>query len=153
VENDKTARTAAMERLSPFIGEWTVVAGFDPSLGVRTMFEWTLGGQFLVQRTEIPHPDTPDSTIIVGPNEDGPGYTQHYFDSRGVARLYAMTFRHGIWTLRRETPDFTPLGFRQRFAGEFSDDGRTIRGPWETSHDDGATWELDFELTYTKAGG
>lgn len=147
MEND---RTAALQRLEPFVGEWIVRAGFDPTLEVRTVFEWTLGGQFLVQRTEIPHADAPDTMMVVGPDEEGDGYTQHYFDSRGVARLYAMTFRDGVWTLRRERPDFTPLGFAQRFTGRFGHDGRTIHGPWETSHDGGATWEPDFELTYTK---
>jgi hypothetical protein len=38
----------------------------------------------------------------------------------------------------------------QRFTGTFADDARTIRGAFETSHDDGATWELDFEITYRK---
>jgi len=28
---------------------------------------------------------------VIGPDA-GDGYTQHYFDSRGIARLYAMTF-------------------------------------------------------------
>ena len=28
---------------------------------------------------------------MIGPDA-GDGYTQHYFDSRGIARLYAMTF-------------------------------------------------------------
>ena len=144
--------TAALERLRPFVGAWTVRASFDPSLEVTTVFEWALGGQFLVQRTEIPHPDAPDSMMVVGPDHEGDGYTQHYFDSRGVARLYAMTFRDGLWTLRREKPDFTPLGFAQRFTGRFGVDGRTIQGPWETSHDGGETWALDFELTYAKAG-
>ena len=46
-------------------------------------------------------------------------------------------------------PDFTPLDFSQRFTGTFSDDGKTIAGPWEISHD-GKTWEHDFDLTYTK---
>ena len=43
-------------------------------------------------------------------------------------RLYAMTFRDGIWTLVRSSPDFTPLDFSQRFTGRFSADGNTISG-------------------------
>jgi hypothetical protein len=152
METDKSPRTAAMERLSPFIGEWTVEVGFAPGMSVPTVFEWILGGQFLAQRTDIPDANAPDSMMVIGAGEDGAGYTQHHFDSRGVARLYAMTFDGRVWTLRREAPDFTPLGFHQRFTGTFSDDGRTIEGAAEISHDEGATWELDFEITYRKAG-
>jgi hypothetical protein len=149
MEND---RTAAMERLSPFVGEWTVEVGFAPGMTVPTVFEWILGGRFLAQRTDVPDPSAPDSMIVVGADDDGGGYTQHYFDSRGIARLYAMTFDGEVWTLRREKPDFTPLSFSQRFTGRFGDGGRTIRGAAENSHDGGATWELDFEITYTKVG-
>ena len=148
---DKTARQDRMERLSPLVGEWSVEVGFAPGMAVPSVFEWTLGGRFLTQRTEIPDPNAPDSLMVIGADDEGDGYTQHYFDSRGIARLYAMTFGDGVWTLRREAPDFTPLGFHQRFTGTFDDDGRTIRGRWETSHDAGATWEVDFDLTYTKA--
>jgi hypothetical protein len=42
------------------------------------------------------------------------------------------------------------LGFGwQRFTGEFSGDGRTISGRWETSQD-GSTWEHDFDLIYRR---
>jgi hypothetical protein len=44
---------------------------------------------------------------------------QHYFDSRGVARLYEMTFSGGVWNLLRNSSDFTPLEFSQRFSGTF----------------------------------
>ena len=76
-------------------------------------------------------------------------YTQHYFDSRGVARVYAMTFSDGVWTLLREAPDFTPLDFSQRFSGRFSADRTTIAGTWEV-RTDGSSWEHDFDLTYTR---
>jgi hypothetical protein len=43
-----------------------------------------------------------------------------------------------------------PRGWTSRGAtGTFSDDGKTIPGAWEVCHD-GATWEHDFDLTYTK---
>jgi hypothetical protein len=61
-----------------------------------------------------------------------------------------MTLRDGVWQLVRDRPDFTPLAFHQRYTGRFGDDGRTIDGQWETSNDDGATWETDFGLTLRK---
>jgi hypothetical protein len=117
----------------------------------RSRFEWALGGQFLLQHTQISIPDVPDSLAIVGADPAAGGYTQHYYDSRGVARLYAMRFAGGVWTLTREAPDFTPLDFRQRFTGTFSDDGNVITGAWEKSAD-GADWAHDFVLIYRREG-
>ena len=48
-----------------------------------------------------------------------------------------------------QAEDFSPLDFSQRFTGTFSEDGKTIEGRWEISHD-GETWETDFDMTYTK---
>ena len=112
------------------------------------MFEWALDGKFLIQRTEVPDPKFPTVLSIVAYDASTDAYTQHYFDSRGVVRLYAMTFRDGIWTLVRSSPDFTPLDFSQRFTGKFSSDGDTISGTWETG--DGSNWKKDFDLTYTR---
>jgi hypothetical protein len=118
---------------------------------VRSTFEWTLERQFLVQRTEVPVPDAPDSLAIVSVDPQTGAYMQHYYDSRGVVRLYAMTVEDGVWTLTRESADFTPLDFRQRFTGTFSEDGNTISGAWEKALD-GTGWEHDFALTYRRAG-
>ena len=95
------------------------------SPAARSTFEWALDRQFLIQRTEIPVPEAPDGMMIVSADPETGAYTQHYYDSRGVVRLYAMSFADGVWTLTRESPDFTPLDFRQRFTGTFSTDGNT----------------------------
>ena len=60
-----------------------------------------------------------------------------------------MKFSDGVWTLLRDSPDFSPLDFSQRFEGTFSDDGNTIKGRWESASD-GSNWEHDFDLKYTK---
>jgi hypothetical protein len=115
----------------------------------RVVFEWLPGGRFLVQRWEVPLPDAPDGIAIIGFDDDRGTYLQHYFDSRGVARVYEMSVDDGVWKLWRNTPDFSPLNFSQRFTATFSDDGNTIDGRWETSND-GSSWEHDFDLTYTR---
>ena len=151
MEPGSTASTA-MARLEPFIGEWVMAADFPAGAAAgtgRAVFEWALGRQFLIERTEVP--GAPDSIAIVGFDSARQSYCQHYFDSRGVARVYAMDFGDGVWTLLRNSPDFTPLEFSQRFTGTFSADGRRIDGRWESAPD-GATWELDFHLSYTKTG-
>lgn len=156
------SRADALARLDVFVGEWIVEARFPgdrptPSGAtgdvpvVRSWFEWVLDRQFLLQRTEVPIPGAPDGLMIVSADLETGAYTQHYYDSRGVVRLYAMTFADGVWTLTRESPDFTPLEFRQRFTGTFGADGNTISGAWESGASDGQ-WEHDFALTYRRAG-
>lgn len=146
----------ALERLGVLVGEWIVEARFpgdQPASGgvrARARFEWALDGQFLLQRTEVPVPEAPDSLTIIGVDPKTGGYAQHYFDSRGTVRLYEMSLADEVWTLTRESPDFSPLDFGQRFTGIFSPDGNTITGAWEKRFSEG--WEHDFTLTYTRAG-
>lgn len=147
----QAADNPALKRLEPFVGEWNLEASFPNAPVGRAVFEWILDGRFLVERSEVPVPEAPDGFCLVSPDADGGGYTQHYFDSRGVVRLYAMTFEDGLWTLTREKADFSPLSFSQRYTGRFSDEGNVITGSWETS-DDGSTWERDFDLNYTRVG-
>lgn len=143
----------ALRSLQPFIGEWRMTASFpfaSPTEVVgHSVFEWILDGQFLLQRSKVPHPDAPDSIAIVGLDPDSGSYSQHYFDSRGTARVYGMNFSDGVWELLRDTPDFSALSFSQRYIGTFDGDDHTIDGRWETSSD-GSPWKHDFDLTYTK---
>ena len=142
-----TAPSTADERLAPLIGAWDVEGAHpaDASIRVRgrTSFEWLEGGRFVVQRWTLEHPDFPDGIAVLGEGEAG--FAQHYFDSRGVARVYAMSLAGGVWELSRDHP-----GFSQRFVGTFSDDGDAIHGRWEKRLDD-VDWELEFHLTYTKS--
>src|SRR3954451_7435544 len=144
-------RSEALERLNVLVGEWTLEADIPRAPRGRVSFEWALGGQFVLQRTEVPHPQAPDSISILTVDLESGAYQQHYYDSRGVVRLYAMSLSDGVWRLERHKPDFSPLPFHQRFTGTFSEDGDRIDGAWEKS-DTGDEWELDFHLTYRRAG-
>lgn len=144
----------SLEALQPLVGEWKMQAVFDempPSdVDARVRFDWLPGERFLVQRWEIPIPEAPDGIAIIGRDPESEGnYLQHYFDSRGVARVYRMSFGNGVWKLWRDEPDVSPLDFAQRYTGTFSADGNTIDGMWEIRHD-GETWERDFDLVYIK---
>lgn len=136
--------------LEIFVGQWRMAAGFTPGPAdaprAVTSFEWLSGRRFLVQRWEVDYPDAPDGIAIIGFAPGKASYVQHYFDSRGVSRLYDMDFADRTWTLHRSAsaPDFS-----QRFRGRFSDDGNTIAGRWEISHD-GTSWSDDFDLTYSR---
>jgi hypothetical protein len=134
--------------LAALVGEWQLSVDLPGAedLSGRVVFEM-LGG-LLVQRTTVPIPEAPDSCCIVVRNEDG-ALVQHYFDSRGVARLYDMTYDGRTWTLGRSKPDFTPLDFHQRFVATVSDDVAAIDGEWQTSSD-GRDWSRDFGMTYRR---
>jgi hypothetical protein len=150
---EPSERKAALEQLDVFVGEWTLAVdlpGAPPDLAVRSTFEWALGRQFLVQRTSIPIPEVPDSLCVYRVDLESGAYEQHYFDSRGVVRIYEMTLEDGVWRLERHKPDFSPLPFHQRYVGVFSPDGGMIEGAWERSPD-GEKWERDFGLTYARS--
>lgn len=121
-------------------------AGPADSPRARTTFEWLSGRRFLIQRWEVDHPDAPDGVAVIGYDDDEKSLLQHYFDSRGVARVYRMTFTDRVWTLERlaAAPDFS-----QRYTGTLADDAGMIAGGWEISHD-GSTWDPDFDLTYVR---
>ncbi len=104
------------EKLDPFIGRWRLEASFGPGgssedAAAFCVFERELGGEFVVGRSHAPDP-APDSLTIIRFDPTSETYSQHYFDSRGVVRVYAMTLADGVWTLLRDAPDFSPLEFR-----------------------------------------
>jgi hypothetical protein len=141
-------RNPALERLEALVGEWALEAG--PPEGppwpgkARASFEWLEGRTFLIQRWTIELPEAPDGIAIIG-GEGTDSFRQHYFDSRGVRRIYEMTLENGVWTLWRDSPE----PFPQRFTGTFEDDGQTISGRWEKALD-GTNWETDFDLNYRR---
>jgi hypothetical protein len=146
--------TAADDLLAPLdtlVGVWDMRASLAPAPApaprAQTTFEWLPGRRFLVQRWEVEHPAAPDGIAIIGLDPAGESLLQHYFDSRGVARVYEMTFDGRIWTLERraEAPDFS-----QRFTASVGAGGTTIAGRWERS-EDGRSWTPDFELVYSRA--
>jgi ketosteroid isomerase-like protein len=135
----------AVAQLEPLIGRWRIsVPGAPPGAGGDVEFDWLGDRAFVVQRWRSDPPEFPDGIAIMGPDETGEGFLQHYFDTRGVARRYGMSLRDGEWRLWRDDPDFA-----QRFIGRFSADGATIEGAWEIAMDR-TTFEHDFDLTYRR---
>jgi hypothetical protein len=146
---DDPHATPALARLEVLVGEWSEEAAGAPA--GRVVTEWGPGRRFLIQRSEIPQPEFPDSLVVIAANQDGETYTQHYFDSRGVVRLYKMSLDGRTMTLLRDAPDFTPLDFAQRFVGTIAEDGSKIEAMWQTASD-GEHWEKDFDIVYRKIG-
>lgn len=144
-------------RLAPLIGEWSmaiVMPGQErprdlPDVGARVTFEWMGDEAFVIERWTVPIPEAPDGLAIIGWDAGRGSFLQHYFDQRGVARVYEMTLSGGVWKLERSKPDFSPFEFSQRFTGKLTADGRRIDGTWEISHDH-QSWQKDFDLIYTR---
>lgn len=139
----------AIDELRDFIGAWELAVDLPGAGDVRGHVVVEPLGELLVQRTTVPVPEAPDSVCVIVANDGR--FVQHYFDSRGVARLYEMTYDGDTWTLERTKPDFTPLEFCQRFVGRFSDNRASISGEWQSSAD-GSEWAKDFGLTYHRVG-
>jgi hypothetical protein len=150
-------RPVSLDRLDVLIGQWEMEATFEagyfgpgsPAMtgrGGRTTFEWLESRFFLTQRFINEHRAAPSGIAIIGAGPDQDTFTQRYYDSRGVARVYQVTLDGSAWKVWREAP-----GFWQRYAGLISGDGSTITGAWEGSAD-GQEWRHDFGLTYIKTG-
>jgi hypothetical protein len=148
----------ALRRLDVLAGDWDMEAVIDgrPVGRARATFAWSPEGSFLQQSAlakavdaALPpdwmaHSPFPVHTVI-GADDFSDGFGMLYADGRGVCRVYRMTLADRQWNIWGQPA----ADFFQRFAGTFSDDGRVITGRWERSPD-GASWELDFEVTYTR---
>ena len=155
----------ALEQLNQLIGTWTTEATHPALPGVvvhgTASIEWLEGERFLIHRARTDHSDFPDSISIIGITDRdrvdkslNSGATaasdarveMHYFDSRGIFRIYDVSIDDGMWRLWRNVP-----GFSQRFVGTFADGGETIDGRWELCEDD-VNWKDDLQITYRRRG-
>lgn len=150
-KNSKHEASIPNSALKPFgvlVGKWKTVGAHPGLPGTtlhgHTLFEWIEGGAFLIMHSEIQEPGVPSGVAVFGSDDSTGEYFMLYFDERGVSRKYEVTLRDNTWKWWRNT-----TGFSQRFTGTLADDGRTIVGKGELSKD-GATWEKDLDLTYTR---
>ena len=144
----ESTNAAARERLEALVGEWTMEAappGGPPwPGGGRVTFQFLEGTPLLLERWQVDMPEAPDGVAVIGCDGMSGTYYQLYTDERDVQRIYEMILTDREWKLWRDGEPFS-----QRFTGEFSEDGKTIRGRWEIA-EDGKSWKTDFDLTYRK---
>jgi hypothetical protein len=135
-----------LELLRALAGTWTTEGAHpllpDAVIRGETTFEWLDGERFLIMRSHYDHPEIPDAIAVTGVVDEQ--VSTHYFDSRGVHRIYSVSMTADTWHFWRHDP-----GFSQRFTGTFSDDKTMITGHGQMSRD-GATWEDDLALTYRR---
>lgn len=153
-----TTSDPALQPLQRLIGEWTTEATHPalPDVVVRgtTSVEWLEGKRFIIQRSRTDHPQFPDAICIIGftdrdridddASDAAHQLTFHYFDSRGVFRVYDVSADAHAVHFQRLAP-----GFSQRYTGTFSDGGDTIEGLWQVARDD-AHWEDDLRITFRR---
>ncbi|WP_280771845.1 hypothetical protein [Salipaludibacillus daqingensis] len=150
---NKSVRDEELKRLDFFIGKWeieVILPDFQTNLIYgQTIFDWIEKEKFMVQRTIMKQPEFPSSTIIYDYDSITGSYLQHYFDSRGINRLYNMSLENSVWKLWRDTSDFSQLDFCQRFVRNINESRDTIHSSWQNSGD-GLKWEHDFKLIFRK---
>jgi hypothetical protein len=146
-----------MKEFEPLIGEWRVEGEIpiEPPMKVAGEAKLEHLGKFIVFSSVSEPVEVPDSISIIGGAPDGEPQPMHYFDSRGVKRLFMTAFQGSTWKIWRAPgedwngPDGP--GFNQRFVGEISADGKTIKARWERGLGDaGDQWEIDFPLNYVR---
>jgi hypothetical protein len=154
----RVCRHTDMDELQALVGQWRLVATIADGTRVsdsETSFEWIADGDFLLQHGgfepteesgQLWKDNAPRSfTTVIGADDRTGNYGYLYADSRGVKRVAEMSFDGREWRVWGQPGS----DWYQRFLGTVSDDGNRIDGSWETSPD-GESWELDFELTYTR---
>ncbi len=145
-----------MDSFDALVGEWRANGEMlDPLLKLSVDASVTRLGKFLVLRTTGKPAALPDTLAIIGGAPEGEPQPMHYFDSRGVKRLFLMALDGSTWRIWRAPgedwngPDGP--GFNQRFIGKLSADGKRIDGRWERGlGESGDQWQLDFTLNYVR---
>jgi hypothetical protein len=130
------------------VGSWTLDATHPLLPGAEIAgemtFEWLDGRRLLIQRSHYEHAEIPDAVAIFGVIDDQ--LSMHYFDSRGVHRIFTVSLVQGTLCYARNAPDFS-----QRFSLTVSDDLDTIAGRGELSRDR-SSWQDDLAITYRRIG-
>ena len=143
----------SLDALARFAGDWTYEMTHQALPGSvilgRSSFELLEGGKFLVQREQVEHPEFPGSSLAVIGGGDDDELRMHYFDSRGVVRIFELTIDGHVWTFLRDKPDFSPLDFYQRLTWTMREDRQAITCLGEVS-EDGEKWEDDIHITYRR---
>ena len=141
-----------MQEFERLIGAWHGEGDYngDPPFHLAADATIERLGPFLVFRSDAAEPpELPSTVSIIGGAADGEPQPMAYFDSRGVHRLFDMTFAGGVWMLDRKAVG--PKDFDQRMTATFSTDGNTITAQSELR--DARTHEMrpDFSVIYRRS--
>ena len=130
-----------MGALDRLLGSWEFTmqhtAMSEPVTG-RQRYERALEGAFVLQHWTYNHPDFPDAIALLSNDR------YHYFDVRGIVRVFDLEIDDVGWSIVRLDEDFSQR-CRARFRGP---DAMESNG--EVSDDRGFTWRADFSMIYRR---
>ena len=104
----------------------------------QSRFERVLDGAFVMVHSTCADPDIPDAIGFLGDS------TYSTFDVRGVRRVFDLVVDDDAWSTIRRDEDFWQRA-SVRFAGDDA-----MEGTGENSHDQGATWEHDYTMSFVR---
>lgn len=141
-------KNKALAALEPLIGEWEYtmyncwfLENMDATAKGTATIE-RLYDSFVVLN-ETSADQKPGGTWIIGYSDPQEKYQMFYYDPRGTARIFEVTFDGKALVCSREDTDFY-----QRMTLSITADGlHTIA---EASENNGKTWRKDLEMAYTK---
>jgi hypothetical protein len=129
--------------LDRLLGTWDLTmrhhAVAEPVSG-RQHYERVLDGAYVRLDWSYDHPDFPDAMAML--SED----SMHYFDVRGVTRVFDLRIDDEGWSMVRLDPELAQR-YTTRFVGP-----DTMESEGELSSDGGSTWQPDFAMTYSRVG-
>jgi hypothetical protein len=141
-------KNKALTALEPLIGEWEYtmyncwfLESMDTKVKGFTTIE-RLHDSFVVIRNSDAD-KKPDDIWVIGYSDPQEKYQLFYYDQRGVARIFNLTFDGKKMIFWREDKDFY-----QRVTLEIKTDG--LHSVAEASEDKGRTWRKDLEMAYAK---
>jgi hypothetical protein len=129
--------------LDRLLGTWDFTvhhaAMAEPVTG-RQRYERALEGAYVLLTWTYDHPEFPDAMALLSPE------TMHYFDVRGITRVFHLRFDQAGWSMVNLDPEFS-----QRITARFTGpDAMDMEG--EVSKDRGATWQHDLTMRSTRVG-
>ncbi len=127
--------------LDRLLGSWTLTMNHSQMPDAVTghqHYERVLDGAFVQLRWSYEHPDFPDAIALF---DEG---TVHYFDVRGVIRVFDFSIDEAGWSMT-----FIDDRFSQRATARF-DGPDVMQCEGEASDDRGATWRHDYSMTYVR---
>lgn len=141
-------KNKALAALEPLIGKWEYtmhncwfLESMDTKVKGFTTIERLHDAFIMIRNSNADK--KPDDIWVIGYSDSQEKYQSFYYDQRGVARIFDLTFDDKKMVFRREDEDFY-----QRVTLEIKTDG--LHSVAEASEDQGKTWRKDLEMTYVK---
>ena len=143
----------ALHDLKFLIGHWktkiynaSFLVSPSESIAGNVSFEWFEDETFIIMRSDITENGPPAMVSVINQDDTNGQAVMVYYDSRGVSRIYQMSFADNIWKLWRDAPS---PGFNQKFEGLVSHNGKTIDASCHKMEENNI-WVHDFTIKYEK---